>query len=103
MVVVFRAIYTKVSVMMLYSLEAGKGVCEYPYPFLCRKCGESGVDGYQFRSHDGSSSLCSRRIYIDGDRGGYVSQCHTHYGVVIYVGAIYVDPVFRDVFWCPRM
>jgi len=63
---------TWVGIMAPYSLEIGQRVSKYPEPVVLCECGESRVDGYQFRSHGGAGLLRTNRIHVDGGAGGYM-------------------------------
>ena len=56
-------------------LEAGQGVREYAYPFVCGERGNGCVYGYHFRPHDNAGLFYPRSIYVDCSDGGNVHHC----------------------------
>ena len=75
MVVVLCTSGARVGMVVPNGLEAGQGVREYAYPFVCGERSKGRVYGYQFRSHDGAGLFYHRNIYVDNSDGGNVHPC----------------------------
>ena len=72
--IVFRAPYARVGMMVSDGLETREGVSEYPDPLVVLKCLESRVYGDEFCPHNGAGLLSPGCVYIDGGGRRYVDH-----------------------------
>jgi hypothetical protein len=102
-VVVQGTACTRVCIMVSYGLKVGyRESVNIPIQSSYAN-GESRVDCYPFRPHDGADLFCSRNTYIDGGAGGDVNHRRFQPGLTLNVGPIRLDLAFRDRFRRPRV
>ena len=75
MVVVLCTSGIRVGMMAPNGFEAGQGVREYVYLFVCGERGKDRVYGYQIRPPDSAGLFYLCNIYVDRCAGGNVHHC----------------------------